>query len=1245
MMSSGSMTGGDSMMSGAAPMMEMSAAPTPAPEPAPTPAEDQAATPADANPAPVEQVIEPLKLNFPMASTRIPLGEVRMIPVQRVGGKLNERLEQTAQVEGGDSVEILRQPLFLADYDIGFMRVRANRPGQVNLKVGEATLKLEVTKESSPTREMLEKPVITAPANGSAVKGEFAVGLELFADPTQNLGGKTWALRLRLPDGKLLEPVEELGLVDGPVRRAMFLVNSDALPDGRVDLTPVAVNAEDKREVIGDRVEVRPLAADAEVIAAGECEEVDETWERPKDWKEFPMVTVDAHASGQLMVRMPGKRPNWGIPLKLKEDAQYQLFARVKGDLAGGAYPTLTVDTSKAGNNKATVRVVSSSWHRLPIGPPFRMKKEEEAVGISFINDFGFQNRANRDAYIDTYELVKVKYREAPETDEPRKYTAEEIAAIPPTATYFEPSAEDAPIRVTFMNAVNGLVVKGETELQGIVWRNNKSNNEKEDKKRQARVTLYLNGEAVDTKRSDEPTFTLPSWRLRKGENSVRLHAWQNSRREAWSETALISRDLGPDEIAKPQEIEKAAYWAWRDNGWKRLEGEDKPGDADVNILYSNGDAQLEFPQDLAGKVNLVVRLRGDQFEGAPEAIVKLGDKELGKYSVPAEWTDYRIENVEIPKEGNRHLKITFTNDKAGADVATQDRNLHVGGVTVLDKTLEPDKTAPIVKVLYPKAGQELSQVDTVILQVFDDRAIENMDLELDGKSLGYWTGTGQKPGYVVLPLTLRTFAPGEHKLKATLRDKAGNSANSGEIKVRLAEDNSLAARLKRPYDRAERMLRRFAFGPEPAQLAEILLGGEEAWLAGKLAHTRGLSADEYRANQIAYIRLPKMDEYHVANRALQFAIATDNPVEARFSFWIQNHFCTWLGKTGTREKWDENLAFQQLGTAPFSDLLYTSATSAAMMVFLDQRTSYAGKINENYAREIMELHTVGVKGGYTQKDVTELAGMLTGWAAHKEGILSSGTGEGSYIFRYSPYLNDGSPREIYGLSLPLAKPEARFDRVRQYLEMLACRPQTARYFAEKIAAHYYGPGAPEAVIHRLRDVYLTSGGDSGEMLMALYKSPEFWSDALPQKVAQPLDYGIGLERVNGGTNNHALHEMMQKAGRALFDRSTPDGYPEEDDEYADSNFMLQKWRFAKSLEWELTRDIPWSYWQPDALKDEAGQRRLLDMIAARVTGNSLSPRSEEAAMQVLNSDIPDARQKVNQVAVLIAQLPETQVR
>ena len=142
---------------------------------------------------------------------------------------------------------------------------------------------------------------------------------------------------------------------------------------------------------------------------------------------------------------------------------------------------------------------------------------------------------------------------------------------------------------------------------------------------------------------------------------------------------------------------------------------------------------------------------------------------------------------------------------------------------------------------------------------------------------------------------------------------------------------------------------------------------------------------------------------------------------------WAENHFSTWMNKDGSQAKAQEHASFVQLGTAPFFDLLFNSSTSPAMLVYLDQRYSYAHRLNENYAREIMELHTLGVKGGYTQKDVTTLADLLTGWTLADEAPIDGSGGDLDRTFGYDTHLNSGNGCRVFGVEFPGTEAGAPF--------------------------------------------------------------------------------------------------------------------------------------------------------------------------------------------------------------------------
>jgi uncharacterized protein (DUF1800 family) len=381
-----------------------------------------------------------------------------------------------------------------------------------------------------------------------------------------------------------------------------------------------------------------------------------------------------------------------------------------------------------------------------------------------------------------------------------------------------------------------------------------------------------------------------------------------------------------------------------------------------------------------------------------------------------------------------------------------------------------------------------------------------------------------------------------------------------------------------------------------------------------------------------------------VVPRALQYLLVSSNPVRSRFVMWTENHFSTWVNKDGAAEKSREHDRFVELGVAPFPDLLLASATSPAMLIYLDQRYSVAKRLNENYAREIMELHTLGVKGGYTQQDVTTLADLLTGWSVADEAPID-GSGVLERTFRYDPNLNSGQHCHILGMEFPGVPLERRFDRVLSALNMLAAHPSCAEYISKKLVEHYGAiPASPE-LVRDLSRVYLETGGDLRSMLVALTENPVFWSS--PLRVASPIDYGVRLSRLAGLANPTAVNQLASRSGMGIFDRATPDGYPEADGYFTSSNALLQRWYFAQTVEQTFYANglFP-EEWKPkDNGWDPATTQVLVDVAAVRITGKVLSEASNAAALKLVATAPENTEARLHLLATFLCQIPESSLR
>ena len=234
--------------------------------------------------------------------------------------------------------------------------------------------------------------------------------------------------------------------------------------------------------------------------------------------------------------------------------------------------------------------------------------------------------------------------------------------------------------------------------------------------------------------------------------------------------------------------------------------------------------------------------------------------------------------------------------------------------------------------------------------------------------------------------------------------------------------------------------------------------------------------------------------------------------------------------------------------------------------------------LNENYARELMELHTLGVDGGYTQKDVTEVARVLTGWTVaggrrmgnRLERLMEQNPDEvqqGENGFVFLPFLHDSGAKTILGSNFPAGQGMSEGERL---LDMLANDPHTARRIARKFAVRFVSDEPDEATVSQLARVFVSSGGSSQAMIKAIYHSPAFWSpQSLRAKVKNPLEYTVSCVRVLGGqlqTPETQLPVWVERMGENMYGCVPPTGYPDKTEQWISSGTLVYRVNFAFTL-------------------------------------------------------------------------------
>jgi len=319
----------------------------------------------------------------------------------------------------------------------------------------------------------------------------------------------------------------------------------------------------------------------------------------------------------------------------------------------------------------------------------------------------------------------------------------------------------------------------------------------------------------------------------------------------------------------------------------------------------------------------------------------------------------------------------------------------------------------------------------------------------------------------------------------------------------------------------------------------------------------------------------PQMIVTELQRAKLLRAVYSDQQLyELMVDFW-ENHFSIFANKDDDRyllTGYDRE-TIRPFTMGRFRDLLGATAHSPAMLFYLDNWRSSVprpypargdkpagidGGFNENYARELMELHTLGVDGGYTQKDVQEIARCFSGWTIQKPNEQG--------LFLYRPVLHDDGEKVVLGHKILRGGGIADGERV---LDILATHPSTARFIATKLARRFISDDPPQSVIDRAAAVFLKTDGSIRETLRAIVTSPEFFSTtAYRAKVRSPFEYvAAAMRAMNAETDgDRPVLDLIGRMGQPLFGRITPDGYSDRAEQWLSSGAMVVRLNFASAL-------------------------------------------------------------------------------
>jgi len=415
-------------------------------------------------------------------------------------------------------------------------------------------------------------------------------------------------------------------------------------------------------------------------------------------------------------------------------------------------------------------------------------------------------------------------------------------------------------------------------------------------------------------------------------------------------------------------------------------------------------------------------------------------------------------------------------------------------------------------------------------------------------------------------------------------------------------------------------VLNRFGFGPSTHSLAVIRDQGVDAWFQTQLMPDN--SEPDHLKFRLERLEINHLGPWDLRDWPMEAIIAqlqqatvlkavySDWQLRERMADFWSNHFNIFSkkGLAAYRRPHDDREVIRKHALGKFPEMLMASAKSTAMLIYLDQQNSNAAHPNENYARELLELHSLGVGGGYSQTDVMEVARCFTGWSEER-GFLKK---KGAFLFRAD--LHDSKEKSVLGSTIPAGGGVGDGEQV---ISLVARHPSTAKHISHKLCTYFLG-NPTKGVQERVAAEYLTTDGDIPSMLKVIFA--EFKS-APTKVIKRPLDFLVSsLRALDAATDaGDPVRNALDAMGQPLNLWPMPDGFPVDTAAWTSS--LLARWNFAsqvasndlkgtsidsKKLTKELTSDqglqaifrIPSSSPTVQSLASATPNRELTDQIA-----------------------------------------------
>lgn len=477
------------------------------------------------------------------------------------------------------------------------------------------------------------------------------------------------------------------------------------------------------------------------------------------------------------------------------------------------------------------------------------------------------------------------------------------------------------------------------------------------------------------------------------------------------------------------------------------------------------------------------------------------------------------------------------------------DRMLNVASASIRVHIID-DVKAPALDITSHASGDEVADTGFILAGITSDNTgIVRLTADVEGSSLvkrifnrnvevskysGRWA-------FVVNNLRK------EETVKVTLEavDMAGNTTTRTIKLVIIPAVKDIG-----------HLINRITFGATPELFKDVRARGVDRFINQQLNPD---SIDDSEFEAALHARGVPESKQELHSYQLFHTLYSKRQLLEVMTFFWDNHFNTDIEKTNINFELRENQLFRQNALGKFRDLLQISATSPAMLKYLDNYSSCKEEPNENYARELMELHTMGVDGGYTAKDIAEVARVFTGW------------GIKDHEFYFAEFRHDDGEKEVLGHLIPAGSGIGGGEQV---LDILASHPSVARFISTKLLQLFISDSPSHKIVNRCSSVFLETGGDIAQTVRTILNSEEFFDPKnFHGKVKTPLEFISGFIRnIETVPNRWDMKNTFENMGMPLFRNALPTGWGETGDVWLNSNQLLQRMLFVNRVVFNKSR-------------------------------------------------------------------------